>query len=108
MTAALAGCAATPFALGSSPASSVATLSVRERPGYPFSVGYNGITEVDGREAAGGPARTIALKPGSHTFTYSCPGWFSVDGFPQMSYSFEAGVRYELDCEKGPHVEVVP
>jgi hypothetical protein len=84
----------------------VALLTVRERPAYPASPRYNGITEVDGQGVPGGPAMSVSLNPGRRTVTYSCPGWFSVDGFPELSYRFEAGVRYELVCEKDPHVEV--
>ena len=105
----LAGCASDPFASSSrlGTGASPAVLTVRERPAYPFAEGRDGVTQVDGRAVPGGPSRTVKLKPGSHVVTYSCPGWFSVDGYPELSYTFQPGSRYELDCGKEPHVEPV-
>ena len=103
----LAGCASDPFVFSSGTGSSAAVLTVRERPGYPFAAGRDGVTQVDGRGVLGGPSRTVSLKPGVHVVTYSCPGWLSVDGYPELSYTFQPGSRYELDCGKEPHIELV-
>jgi hypothetical protein len=96
----LAGCSA----LAPVSSSAEASLFVRDQSRYPFKAGFDGIASVDGTPVAGGPLRSVQLVPGRHTLGYSCPGWFSTDHLPTLSYVFAAGVRYELDCSTEPHV----
>ena len=101
----LAGCAASPYA---SRPDAAARLTMRDRPGYPFAEHREGFTAVDGHPVPSGPSKSVAIQAGEHVITYNCPGWFTVDAYPKLSYVFERAARYELDCGAQPHIERVP
>ncbi|MGY4516909.1 hypothetical protein ACVWWW_002477 [Lysobacter sp. HA18] len=103
----LSGCTSAPFALDVPASGTMAHLSVRERPDYPFVPGVDGLLSVGTHAVPGGPARALWVSPGRHEIAYQCPGWVSVDGPPTLMKRFKAGASYELTCESQPAIEQV-
>lgn len=104
----MAGCAGMPFSVDPVPSHSMSTLTLGTRTNYPISLGYNGIWSVDGRDMPKGPVQSISVVPGKRAIGYLCPGWLFMDGPPTLSHVFEAGRRYEIDCEKTPSIRPMP
>lgn len=96
----LAGCA--PFAVKPDPDRPMAHLTVGDKPGETFSVGYSGVVDVDDRDIPGGPVRSIHVAPGARSIGYRCPGSIILDGPPKLSAEFEADTAYVLDCTGAP------
>jgi hypothetical protein len=103
----LASCVSAPFSVSPAPNQSMVALTLSPRTGYPVSHGYDGIWSVDGHDIPKGPVQSIFVAPGKRTIGYICPGWLSMDGPPTLSHVFEAGRRYEINCEKDPYIQPV-
>ena len=104
----LVGCMSSPFSVVPDPDRAMASLTLGPHTGYLISQGYDGIWSVDGRDIPKGPVQSVLVAPGKRTVGYICPGWISMDAPPTLSYNFEAGQRYELNCENEPRIQTVP
>jgi hypothetical protein len=68
--------------------------------------GFNGIKSVDGHTFSSDVGSTVFVKAGRHVVGYLCPGWIATDAGPTLSYEFNAGTNYVLDCDGTPSVRV--
>ena len=63
-----------------------------------------GIDAIDGQRRGYGQKTSARLLAGRRTVWYTCPGQASAGA--RMSFDFEAGGRYELDCSAGPEAVI--
>jgi len=68
--------------------------------------GNNGITSVDGNTLSSKVGQTVFVKAGRRVIGYLCPGWISTDAGPTLTYEFQAGAEYVLDCDATPKIRV--
>ena len=90
-------------ASSASPASADASLRfvAKDQPLAGISFG---IDAIDGQRSAYGQKTSARLLAGRRTVWYTCPGQASAGA--SMSFEFEAGGRYELDCGAGPEAVI--
>lgn len=67
---------------------------------------YNSIKSVDGNTISNKAGSTVFIKAGKRTIGYLCPGWISTDAGPRLTYKFNAGISYILDCNGTPSIRV--
>ena len=59
---------------------------------------YHGITSVDGHTFSAMLGSTLYVMEGRRVIGFVCPGHITVDTGPRITYDFEAGKSYVLDC----------
>ena len=87
--------------------SNSASLSIRDADSKTFGE-LDGLWYVDTYRFKT-PQSRIYIAPGHRAVGYQCPGWMSMDDFPSLQYTFEAGKNYEMVCAaKGPVIHRLP
>jgi len=103
----VSGCSTMIWPASSTPSRNSASLSIRDAVGNAFGA-FDGLWYVDTFRFETAQSR-IYIAPGHRAIGYQCPGWNSVDEYPSLMYTFEAGKSYEMVCEaKGPVIHLLP
>jgi hypothetical protein len=101
----LTGCSA-PYSLQRPSTGQFASLTMVSSSKANPTGGFNGIKSVDGHTFSSDVGSTVFVKAGRHVVGYLCPGWIATDAGPTLTYEFNAGTNYVLDCDGTPSVRV--
>lgn len=98
--AATAFAATGPAATPSQPSSGAAELKFASENQMLAGIAY-GIDAIDAQPRFFDQRVATNVIAGQRTIQYSCPNTPQTDGASQLTYTFEAGHRYELVCQEG-------
>jgi hypothetical protein len=104
----VSGCSSLPYSLDRPTTDRFASLSMVSAPTSEAWKRFpgNGIHAIDGHTFSSSVESTVYVLEGRHIIGYLCPGWIAVDAGAKITFDFNAGASYVLDCNGAPNIHV--